>query len=156
MILKPEQDNEDPSAVRSFTPEVEVEAGAGKTKTEAPESTRNCPDKSLSRRNTREDPVEPAERVKASFCQAASFLTRNTVLYISELCQRDFNDTRRGQANQNHVWQMEGLNSHKNWEKLGRKNRTIFWGGVYMVDGRGVGNLALTDFVGTESQGERV
>ena len=41
MILEPEQDNEDPSAVRSFTPEVEVEAGAGKTETEALESTRN-------------------------------------------------------------------------------------------------------------------
>ena len=40
MILKPEQDSIDRSAVRSFTPEVEVEDGAGKTETEAPESTR--------------------------------------------------------------------------------------------------------------------
>ena len=48
MILEPEQDNLDPSAVRSFTPEVEVEVGAGKTKTEAPESTRNHRKESLS------------------------------------------------------------------------------------------------------------
>ena len=48
MILEPEQDNEDPSAVRSFTSEVEVEAGPGKTEMEAPKSTRNHRDKSLS------------------------------------------------------------------------------------------------------------
>ena len=48
MILEPEQDNEDLSAVRSFTPEVEAEAGAGKTETEALESTRNRREESLS------------------------------------------------------------------------------------------------------------
>ena len=41
MILEPEQESVDPSAVRSFTPEVEVEDGAGNTETEAPESTKN-------------------------------------------------------------------------------------------------------------------
>ena len=44
MILVPEQANVDPSAVRSFTPEVEVEGGAGKTETEASDSTRNRQD----------------------------------------------------------------------------------------------------------------
>ena len=48
MILEPEQVNVDLSAVRSFTPEVEVEVGAGKTETEAPESTGNQQDESLS------------------------------------------------------------------------------------------------------------
>ena len=36
------------------------------------------------------------------------------------------------------------------------KNRTIFWGGVYVVDSGGGGNSALINFIGTESQGERV
>ena len=40
MILQPEQETEDPSAANGLTPEVEDEAGARKTKTEAPESTR--------------------------------------------------------------------------------------------------------------------
>ena len=34
------------------------------------------------------------------------------------------------------------------------KNRTIFWGGVHVVDGGG--NSALMDFIGMESQGERI
>ena len=41
MILVPEQAKVDLSVVRSFTPEVEVEGGAGKTEMEATESTRN-------------------------------------------------------------------------------------------------------------------
>ena len=48
MILEPEQDSVDPSAVRRFTLEVEVEVGAGKTETEAPESTRKRLEESLS------------------------------------------------------------------------------------------------------------
>ena len=40
MILEPEQESVDPSSVRSFTPEVEVEDGAGNTEMEAPESTK--------------------------------------------------------------------------------------------------------------------
>ena len=50
MILEPEQDNVDPSAVRSFTLEVEVKDGARKTETEAPESTRKRLDECLSLR----------------------------------------------------------------------------------------------------------
>ena len=48
MILEPEHDSVDLSAVRSFTPEVEVEDGAGNTEMEAPESTRKRPEESLS------------------------------------------------------------------------------------------------------------
>ena len=48
MILEPEQDSVDLSAVRSFTTEVEVEDGAGKTETETLESTRKCLEDSLS------------------------------------------------------------------------------------------------------------
>ena len=48
MILEPEQESVDPSAVRSFTPEVEVEDGAGNTETEAPESTKKRLEDSLS------------------------------------------------------------------------------------------------------------
>ena len=40
IILEPEQDKEEPSAVRSLTKEVDVEAGAGKTEMEATELTR--------------------------------------------------------------------------------------------------------------------
>ena len=47
MILEPEQDSIDLSADRSFTPEVEVEDGAGKTEAEAPESTRKHLEESL-------------------------------------------------------------------------------------------------------------
>ena len=39
MILEPEQDKVNLSAVRSFTPEVEVKFGVVKTETETPEST---------------------------------------------------------------------------------------------------------------------
>ena len=48
MILEPEQESVDPSAVRSFTPEEEVEDGAGNTETEAPESTKKRLEDSLS------------------------------------------------------------------------------------------------------------
>ena len=48
MILEPEQDKEDPSVVRSLTPEVEEETSDGKTKTEAQGSTRNWQEESLS------------------------------------------------------------------------------------------------------------
>ena len=48
MILEPEHDSIDPSAVKSFTPEVEVEGGTGNTETEAPESTRKRLEESLS------------------------------------------------------------------------------------------------------------
>ena len=87
----------------------------------------------MSRRYTREDPVEPSGRVKAYSCRAATFLIRNTVLYISELCQHNFDDTSRGQINQNSVRRRkklknghgkdQGLESigsgHGNWEELG-------------------------------------
>ena len=39
---------------------------------------------------------------------------------------------------------------------LDGKNRTIFRCGVQVVDSGGGGNSALMDFVGTESQGERI
>ena len=48
MILEPEHDSEEPSAVRSWTPKAEDEAGAGKTEMEAPESTRKLREDSLS------------------------------------------------------------------------------------------------------------
>ena len=48
MILEPEQESVDPSAVMSFTPEVEVEDGAGNTETEAPESAKKLLEESLS------------------------------------------------------------------------------------------------------------
>ena len=48
MILEPEQDSVDMSAVRSFTPEVEEEDGAGKPETDTPESTRKSQEESLS------------------------------------------------------------------------------------------------------------
>ena len=41
MILQPEQEREEPSAVANFTPELEVEGGEGNTDPEALESTRN-------------------------------------------------------------------------------------------------------------------
>ena len=40
MILEPEQETEEPLAVRNLTPEDVEEAGAGNTETEALESTR--------------------------------------------------------------------------------------------------------------------
>ena len=40
MILEPEHETEEPSAVRSLTPEEDEEAGAGNTETEASNSTR--------------------------------------------------------------------------------------------------------------------
>ena len=40
MILEPEHETEEPSAVKSLTPEVEEEAGAGNTETEASELTK--------------------------------------------------------------------------------------------------------------------
>ena len=48
MILKPEHKTEEPSAVRGLTPEAENEAGARKTETESPESTRKHREDSLS------------------------------------------------------------------------------------------------------------
>ena len=48
MILEPEHDSVDLSAVRSFTPEVKVEDGAGNTETEALKSTRKRLEESLS------------------------------------------------------------------------------------------------------------
>ena len=79
MILEPEQDKEKPSAVRSFTPEVEEEeeTGAGKTETEAPESTRKRWEESLSLRYTREELIEPVGKEKASSYRPLSFPTRN-------------------------------------------------------------------------------
>ena len=48
MILEPDHETEERSAVRSLTPEAEDEASAVKTETEAPESTRKwwtaCPE----------------------------------------------------------------------------------------------------------------
>ena len=41
MILEPEQETEEPSAVRSLTPDEDEETGARNTETEALESTRN-------------------------------------------------------------------------------------------------------------------
>ena len=48
MILETEHETEEPSAVRSLTSEAEGEAGAGKTESEAPESTRKRREDSLS------------------------------------------------------------------------------------------------------------
>ena len=48
MILEPEQESVDPSDIRSFTPEVEVEDGVGNTETEAPEPTKKRLEDSLS------------------------------------------------------------------------------------------------------------
>ena len=48
MILEPEHDSIHLSAVRSFTPEVDVEGGAGNTEIKAPESTRKRLEESLS------------------------------------------------------------------------------------------------------------
>ena len=42
IILEPEHKNEEPSSVRSLTPEKVDEAGARNTKTEAPKSIRKC------------------------------------------------------------------------------------------------------------------
>ena len=50
MILEPEQERVDTSAVRSFTPEVEVEDGAGNAEMEAPESTKKRLEDRLARR----------------------------------------------------------------------------------------------------------
>ena len=48
MILEPEHQTEEQSAVRTLMPEAEDEPGVGKTETEAPESTRNRWEDSLS------------------------------------------------------------------------------------------------------------
>ena len=48
MILEPEYKTEEPTAVRSLTPEKEDKAGAGNTETEAPESMRKGQEDSLS------------------------------------------------------------------------------------------------------------
>ena len=47
--------------------------------------------------------------MKASSCQASSFLTKNTVICISEPCQLDSNDTSLGQVNQNKVSGRKGM-----------------------------------------------
>ena len=71
--------------------------------------------------------------MKASFCRAVSFPTRNKKLYISEPCHCDFDDTSRGQVNLKCVRRKEeqvdgegkdqGLenngNGHKKGEELG-------------------------------------
>ena len=74
-----------------------MEDCAGKTETEAPESTRKCS----------ELPVEPAGRGKVSSCWAVTFPTRNRELYISEPCHHNFDDTSRGQVNLNGVRRKE-------------------------------------------------
>ena len=91
------------------------------------------------------------------------------MLYISELFQRDYDDTNRGQVNRNSARRKEGRtvgNGGDQGRVLGMatgegrvsngKNRTIFWGRVHVVEGGGGGNSALMDFVGMESQGERI
>lgn len=40
-MREPEQEREEPSAVSKLTPDLELEGGAGKTETEAPESIKN-------------------------------------------------------------------------------------------------------------------
>ena len=50
IILKPEHETEEPSAVRSLTLEEVDEAVAGNTETEALEATKKCQEDSLSRR----------------------------------------------------------------------------------------------------------
>ena len=93
MILEPEHDKEEPSALRSFTPEIEEETGAGKTETEAPESTRKRREESLFWRYTREDLVEPAGKEKVSSCQPLSFPTRNKEICTSGLVQYSSGNT---------------------------------------------------------------
>ena len=50
MILEPEHETEEPSAVRSMTPEVDEEACGGNTETETPELSKKQREESLSGR----------------------------------------------------------------------------------------------------------
>ena len=107
MILKPEHAKEEPSAVRSFTPEVEEETGARKTDTEAPESTRKHQEESLSWRYIREEFVEPAGKDKVSFCPPHRFPARNKEICPFGLVQRGSSDTSTGQESLNgRRWKM--------------------------------------------------
>ena len=101
IILEPEHETEEPSAVRCLTPEEVEEAGAGNTETEALESTRKRQEDSLSTRYTREDLVEPAGRENVSICQPTSFPTRNRGRNIFGPDQHDSGDTSREKANLN-------------------------------------------------------
>ena len=101
--MEPEQVILEPSAVRSLTPAAEDEAEAGKTETEALESTRNWREDNLSLRLTREELVEPAGRENASTHLPASFPTKNKVHDTSGPGHHDSDGTNKGKVSWNGV-----------------------------------------------------
>ena len=73
-------------------PELEEDAGAGNTETEAPESPRKFLKERESLRYRREGEV-PAGRKNVSFRRPVSFPTRRRVVCTSRLCLRVFGET---------------------------------------------------------------
>ena len=80
IILEPEQDTVEPSAVSNQTPEDVEEVGAGNTDTEAPVFTRYQWPDNPSWRLMREECVELAGRENASTFRCSSFLIKSTKL----------------------------------------------------------------------------
>ena len=127
MILEPEHDKEEPSALGSFTPEVEEETGARKTETEAAKSTWKRREESLSWRYTREELVELEGKEKVSSYRQLSFPIRNKEICTYELVQRGFGDTSTGRESLNSGrWKMalkDGGGEDQEWENGLNRNR---------------------------------
>ena len=128
MILKPEHDKEEPSAVKSFTQEVEDETGARKTETEHSKpgnvGTRaylgDILERSLQNRQVRK---------KLSSCQPLSFLTRNKKICTSGLVQRGSRDTSTGQASNSGRRKMaleDSGGKDQEWENSGNRKQEDF------------------------------
>ena len=122
IILEPEQVREKLSAVTNRTLKPEAEGGAGKTKTEAPESTRNFLDKIMSWRKMREEPEALAGRERVSSCQPASFLTRSRELNISEPDYHEICGTNTERASRSGERLREHQEHGKNWDQE-KKNK---------------------------------
>ena len=71
----------EPLVVTRQIPELEEDAGAGKTETDALESTRKFLEEKVSLKFRRED-EEPAGRKNVSYCRPVSFLTRTGLLTL--------------------------------------------------------------------------
>ena len=75
----------EPLAVNRWILELEEDAGAGNTETDASESTRKFLEESVSLRYRREE-KEPAGRKNVSSCWSVSFPIRGKVAYTSGPC----------------------------------------------------------------------